>query len=374
MNAPLQLLGRLISSALAPDRVPVPHATAALTEKEWLVLIQVANTHRLVPAIGGALRLHGDAIAIPSDVRDYFVAIYEQNKLRNEALRDQLSSLIVALNTHGIEPLLLKGMAELFIPRLPDPEMRFVGDIDLLIPESDLERAVEIALSLGYRPRAGEMTIAPGEHHYPALFHPECRAAVEIHRTLGRKRFVNRFHSAELFARARRRSQDGMRFLVLNETDAAVYLAYHTQLHHLNLDGEIRGARHLDLLALNLLGAGEIDPATVEKWFAKHEVMDALQVELALIREIFGFEAKGFSPLSASAERRARFLVRCAQERGIRRFWRTFFLLYRGLSPERFEHDTGGGNGAKLFVWRLKRLFQLTWKYINPVRILRLSR
>ena len=374
MSAPLQLIGRWIAAALAPDRLPVRLLPHERSESEWLSVVEVANVHRLVPAVGAALLLRGESIAVPADLREYFTLIYDQNRQRNEALLDQLSVLIRAFNAQGIDPLLLKGVAELLVPQLPDPGMRLIGDIDLLVAEADLERAVEITLALGYCPRGSEMKIAPGEHHYPALFHPERLAAVEIHRTLGRKEWFDRFDSKELLTRARKVERSGLRFSVLAPTDAAIYLPYHTQLHHLTLDSEIRGARHLDFFALLLLSRELVDVSTVERWFIQHDALNALQVELALIEEIFGFVPNGFQPLTLSAKRRARRLLWRAQVKVVRRVWRTFYLISRGLSRARFESETEGGGGGKLFVWRLRRVRSLMRKYANPLRILQLSR
>lgn len=374
MNAPLQLIGRWITAAIAPSRAASLPATDRLSDGQWLRVIEVANIHRLVPAVGGALRLLGESIVVPDDIRDYFTFLFEHNRVRNDGLRDQARELIRGLNAVGIQPLLLKGIAEILKPSLPDPAMRFVGDIDLLIPEADLEKGVDVAFALGYRPNAGEMKIAPDEHHFPALFHSQRLAAVEIHRTLGRKRHINSFDPAALFLRALEVEQDGLKFHLLSPTDATIYAAYHSQLHHFTLDSEIRASRHLDFLVLQLLDAGAIDAPGVERWFANLGEGDVLEVELALIARIFGYVPHGFQALSAASEQRARLLVWRAEIKGVRRIWRTVYLLRRAFSRERFESERGGGSSGKLFRWRMERLFSLSRKYANPLRILRLSR
>ncbi|MFW6139170.1 MAG: nucleotidyltransferase family protein [Spirochaetota bacterium] len=66
----------------------------------------------------------------------------------------ELHSVVCACSRSDIPVMLLKGAIDIAVPRNRPPEFirRYIGDLDILINKSDLERAVRILHELGYQP------------------------------------------------------------------------------------------------------------------------------------------------------------------------------------------------------------------------------
>ncbi|MBW2499650.1 MAG: nucleotidyltransferase family protein, partial [Deltaproteobacteria bacterium] len=77
---------------------------------------------------------------------------------------------------------LLKGLS-IGPERYPAPHYRFLGDLDLLVPEEALRETQRVLETLGY---VASRSAFDGEsdHHLPALRHPRTGVVVELHRGL----------------------------------------------------------------------------------------------------------------------------------------------------------------------------------------------
>ena len=97
----------------------------------WELIIEVASFHYVTPALGSCLGADGD---VQPDVRDYFEFAAALNSQCNEKVLSGLARIAALLNAIDIEPLLLKGAAHLVQGTYPEPSMRILGDVDILIP------------------------------------------------------------------------------------------------------------------------------------------------------------------------------------------------------------------------------------------------
>ena len=81
--------------------------------------------------------------------------------------------LLSALGENGIPVLILKGAA-LALQVYPQPGLRPMGDLDILVKDSNVSRAIDLLESLGYRPKAplGERRrrLVHGENFYGGPF------------------------------------------------------------------------------------------------------------------------------------------------------------------------------------------------------------
>ena len=90
---------------------------------------------------------------------------------------------VAAFRDAGVRSIVLKGPS--FDAWLYDSgEPRLYGDIDLLIPEGDGQRAAQALEALGYRQRSGREPEGVVEHA-TVWVRPEDRMHVDLHRTLG---------------------------------------------------------------------------------------------------------------------------------------------------------------------------------------------
>jgi hypothetical protein len=85
---------------------------------------------------------------------------------------------IDALRAVGIDPLLFKGPT--IAARYPEPGLRPMDDIDLLVPPEEADRAHAALAAAGWK-----LIARPGEHYDAAFLHPEVpHLPVELHRAL----------------------------------------------------------------------------------------------------------------------------------------------------------------------------------------------
>ena len=169
------------------------------------------------------------------------------NVERNAALLEQMKEFAEALVGIGISPIALKGGALLLDEKVPDGSAVMLGDLDLLIQPQEVERAVGIATSLGYK--AGPM-VAGG--HSVVLWHPERGASIDLHHDLGPQRHV--LAAAEANGRAERAGAFPVRRL--SPTDRAIHNIYHAQIQNRNYRLAILSLHQLCNLGLLIEGHG----------------------------------------------------------------------------------------------------------------------
>ncbi|TCP39281.1 nucleotidyltransferase family protein [Rhodovulum marinum] len=86
-----------------------------------------------------------------------FEAAHDLNAVRNADLRRQIEAVGICLNRAGIVPVLLKGASHLATDLWPTPGSRLLADLDLLVPQGQLQTAHRTLLEL-----AGRGAQAPG--------------------------------------------------------------------------------------------------------------------------------------------------------------------------------------------------------------------
>ena len=123
--------------------------------------------------------------AIPAPVIERLSGLYYNTAAANALLFDELGRIMRGLNAAGIQPVILKGAALAF-SHYPDPGLRPMGDLDLLVYPADLENAVEIVESLGYREAATQNKALNRRigHHVQLSKGAKAERLVELHWSL----------------------------------------------------------------------------------------------------------------------------------------------------------------------------------------------
>jgi hypothetical protein len=153
------------------DGVP-PERTG---QASWEELIASSSHHYVTPALAWCVQQDRN---VPDDVRSYLDAVLRLNTERNELLLDTLRRVVVILNAIDLEPVLLKGAAQLIAGNYPAPGLRVMGDLDLLIPH-DQAGCAELALrGVGFA--SGGPPLPENHHHLSMLCDPETGAGVEL--------------------------------------------------------------------------------------------------------------------------------------------------------------------------------------------------
>jgi hypothetical protein len=207
----------------------IPHGPAG----EWEGLIRAASRELVLPALSGRLRQVG--VALPPEVAEFLATVEELNDSRNIRILEEMRTIASILNGVGIEPVALKGAAFLLAGVYPKPGSRYLCDLDLLVPHSDLPAAAEALERDGYL-QDGRDAMAGFRHHYPQLQRPcaggVCGVPVELHHSLGHG-VSRRILSGEDMLRGSRPVEwNGVRIRVPSPEHLATHLVLHSQVHH----------------------------------------------------------------------------------------------------------------------------------------------
>ena len=160
----------------------------------WLAVFSTANQDFVGPAFWTKLSRPELKCALPRDVSTYLALLYTRNAERNLRIRQQCLGIGVALSSHGLRGVLLKGATWLFDGTTAPASDRMMRDIDLLLPADDVDAAVSALVSTGYQDTSatfiehGHFDFVEQSHfHYAPLLPRDGEACVEIHRDLAHR-------------------------------------------------------------------------------------------------------------------------------------------------------------------------------------------
>lgn len=252
-----------------------------LAADAWVDLIALAHRHRLVPALHSAFHRIGPAAEVPAEVRAHAAEIATLNEARNTAIREEIRLAVHALNTAGLEPVLLKGAATLLPGPCTIPE-RMVGDIDLLIPAEQEADALEVLGAAGFRLAAD---YPASSHSIANLERPSGPGWLDLHRGLLDPPFQHLLSATAVIGRAKRLDTPGMCGRVPTLSDHVLHILLHAQI----LDAGYYG-RRLNLGAARELAwqGGQIDWAEIEAWAGRHRIRPVLDSMLLAAQDVFG--------------------------------------------------------------------------------------
>jgi len=181
---PLEFFCALISPCTSQHEVMQLRRIAASGGVDWAAVAGHANHAGLAPALYVSLENTGISVDAPELLRNYLQEIYRFNINRNEAILEQLQEVVRLLNSAGVTPMLLKGGAALVSDCYPDPGMRFMWDIDLMVPVDLVDLSAAALQNAGYEVplKYRSMITETSRHHYPILILPGKPAGVELHR------------------------------------------------------------------------------------------------------------------------------------------------------------------------------------------------
>ncbi|MEY9128368.1 hypothetical protein ABIA03_007539 [Bradyrhizobium yuanmingense] len=115
---------------------------------EWTSVIGLANQTLTTPALIDFVDKF--ASVLPEDVCAYIRYIHRRNGLRNNRLVAQLEEAVVALNGHGITPVLLKGASTLATAPEARRGVRIMSDLDIMVMPDEARTAVAALSGIGY--------------------------------------------------------------------------------------------------------------------------------------------------------------------------------------------------------------------------------
>ena len=117
-------------------------------EIDWEYLIETANCHRVLPLLTQSL-LATCSEAVPPDILARLRSVFHAQGLHNLSLTSKLLKLLNLFQEHGINAIPFKGPV-LAVSAYANLLLRQYGDIDLLVKESDFQKAIALLVSQGY--------------------------------------------------------------------------------------------------------------------------------------------------------------------------------------------------------------------------------
>lgn len=134
------------------------HSAAALDKLlqghvDWETLLERSVKQSMTPLLYRHLR--GEATLwrrVPEAVRKQLQQIYHRNIQRNELLLAELDQLFAGFNAEGVSVMLMKEL-HLLHTIYPEIGLRPIGDLDLLVPPQDFERAKTLLMQADYHPQ-----------------------------------------------------------------------------------------------------------------------------------------------------------------------------------------------------------------------------
>jgi hypothetical protein len=251
----------------------------------WERLFQTATEEAVLPALAFAVH-EGLDISAPSEVSDFLAAILSLNRERNQRIWRELSAAVELLNNIGIHPVLLKGAAYLAAGVYSDLGIRYLVDLDLLIPETQLLRAFQYLLESGYSYDKSDQ-FGQFRHHYPPL--RKASVAIELHHKLGLGPCQSILPAEEVIENAAPVELDGIRFRVPSPTHQVAHLVMHSQIQHPYNERIWPPLRALyDLLRLQRRFPDAINWAELTHRFKTPGQLGLLQMHLIDVRDALG--------------------------------------------------------------------------------------
>ncbi len=271
--------------ALQFDRLSLA-ALRRLDSAEWDALLEWCGPRQLVLMLPYIC-----ADVLPPAIRLRIGNCQNRYAARFLCLKEQLFAIIRALDSAGIEFVLLKGLSH--SPALtPNPLLRAQGDIDLWIPGAAVYKAEALLRRMGYLPFDSSKSRHLSPMRLPSdwtwrgdLFDPDMPVSVELHYELwsSAAEHIPVRGLAEFWTRRIRRDFDGAAASVLCDQDLLGFAALHLLLHVLH--GEFPAQRAWEIG--NVLHASAGRDAFWNSWHGTHSTslryLEAVVFELVRI-------------------------------------------------------------------------------------------
>lgn len=144
-----RFLRRCLLSPWQPQARAKVAATLAADEVDWSVFQEAVRRERVGPLLYDRLGRRG---WLPQPVEAGLRQAYAENSLRAGVMFLALEEILGALAARGIETVVLKGSA-LAGTVYPNPAVRFMTDLDLLVDPAQVDGLLAILTQRGYTPQ-----------------------------------------------------------------------------------------------------------------------------------------------------------------------------------------------------------------------------
>jgi hypothetical protein len=264
---------RIVTEALRPDAGGPAAAERRLALADWSAPIEIANQHRLAPALYAALCAADRLAALPPDVACYLAQAAGIDRARRTAFGRQAAELIRALNDAGIEPM-LPAAGQIQGSGMCADSATALHARDVLVPRAAVGRAREALAGIGY----SVTRRYPVDHWtYADFVRPDDPGPVALHVELIDAKYV--LPAREVWQAARAARYGGAEFFIPSPEHAVLYAVLRAQIHRPG--NYYRGVLELDQMhAFATLARhfdGLLDWTFIARRMRRHRLDSALQ-------------------------------------------------------------------------------------------------
>ncbi|MEI7832600.1 MAG: nucleotidyltransferase family protein [bacterium] len=247
MSDPIKMIGdaelQLIQATLRMDTDgETAINTATRNPLDWIKLLNMTKRHGVIFQVHRRLS-ETTTDFIPARILNVFESLKLSYELHVFQMICDLVKVMRALEDAEIPAISMKGPA-LTIMAYGKPAMRFYGDLDILVKESDLPAATQVLLKLG-----ASRTNPDKENDMVNTLHDNFDFGVshiELHWKVTTPEFPKAMAVDELFAHSQMISIDGQYVRTFSDEDTILHLLHHGTHHCWST------LRHLTVLALVL--------------------------------------------------------------------------------------------------------------------------
>jgi hypothetical protein len=267
-------------TASAPTLLPTKNTN-------WDNLIHTAAEAGILPflyTIATKIPL-GDEL--PKDIANVLSTVYTLNTDRNHTALAQVQELAFALNRVGIQPVVLKGLANILAGVYPDVGVRYLADIDLLVSPDEFPAAIAAFRKLGYATSPAHPVEFNIGHSYPPLTRSNS-LEVDLHRTMGLGVCVSFLPASEAISHSTVHYFGGAAIRIPSPEHLLTHHIMHSQMHDHYRERVNPSLRTLyDFLLLERHFRGALDWHAIEDRFCDQDeyatfALYLLQVESSL--------------------------------------------------------------------------------------------
>jgi hypothetical protein len=192
---------------------------------DWSQVIQLSKWYRISALVFAHLCSDSFLEYVPDLARSHLEAAYQKNGVTHLLQFAEMRRVVRALRTAGVPTILLKGAA-LVESVYPDPAVRNMGDLDLLVEKRHMVEADRVIRGLDYRPLQGP---DPGHpmgtpRHNPRLVSNDGITHIEVHHHFVSPGGPLYFDISECWANARPSGLEDVEALVLSPEDTLMHL------------------------------------------------------------------------------------------------------------------------------------------------------
>jgi hypothetical protein len=351
-----------------------------LDYRDWDYILALADGYLVTPSFYLGLQQTEVLENLNKDVQNHLEGIYHLNCERNTELKSQALDAIQLFNSEGIQPILLKGIAGLLTGLYQHQGERVIGDIDLLVDQIELGKAVELFTANGYQCDQDTQSAVSSHSYYfheLSLFPKTGCTRIDLHVRPGRSG-ASAFVSSEYAKnQATQLVLEGATTLLPSPEFRLMHNFYHAQCHdYCYLNGSINLRQLIDWRRLWQMAESSVNNEAIEDRLNLHGQRHSFGLYVMTANKLLR------QPMPADV--RVNLFIKllflrqqlCLQYPWFYKLNAFITFVLRGIlafTPERLELGFGNVPTAKLLIIFIQKFFDPTWHKRKFDNIKRLS-